>query len=378
MPPGPRSNGADDVEAKVVIGRPIATPLRILAVCAAIVTARYAAAVLLPIVLSVLLFYALDPVVDGLQRWHVPRVVGSVGAVMAVVAVLAEGSLLLWPQIEAVVAKVPAGAGHLRDTLRHTFDASSESPLARVQEAAKAIDAATAEAGEPPVTMPGVTRVEVQQPWRVSDWLWSGGASALSLSGQTITVLFLAIFLLNEDDSFKRKLVRQMETLGDKRITVEVLNEIADQIQRFMWVQVLTSTLVAVVTGLALWWLGVEQPAVWGLFAGVLNIVPYFGPMIVTVVLGAVAFLQFDSIGQTVTVALVTLAITTVEGMWLTPHLLSRAASLNHVAIFVALAFWSWMWGVPGMLLAVPLLMVMKAICDHVEGLAALAAFLGE
>jgi len=221
-------------------------------------------------------------------------------------------------------------------------------------------------------------RVEVQQPWRVSNWLWSGSVTALGLTGQGVTVLFLTIFLLYEDDSFKRKLVGQMETMGSKRITVQVLNDIARQIERFLWVQVLTSTLVAIATGLSLWWLGVEQPAVWGLVAGVMNVIPYFGPLIVTIILAAVAFLQFGSLEQTALVTGVTLAITTVEGMWLTPHLISRAASLNHVAIFLALAFWSWAWGIPGMLLAVPLLMAMKAVCDHVAGLGPLGAFLGE
>ena len=142
--------------------------------------------------------------------------------------------------------------------------------------------------------------------------------------------------------------------------------------------QVLTSAAVALVTGLVLWWLGVQEPAVWGLFAGVMNIVPYFGPLIVTVVLAAVGFLQFGTLEMAALVAGVALAITTFEGMLLTPHLLSRAASLNHVAIFLAIAFWSWAWGVPGMLLAVPMLMAVKAICDHVDGLQAISEFLGE
>jgi predicted PurR-regulated permease PerM len=200
----------------------------------------------------------------------------------------------------------------------------------------------------------------------------------LGAIGQGITVLFLTIFLLIEDDRFKRKLVRRMETLGSKRVTVEILNDIAAQIERFIWVQALTSGVVAVVTGVALWWLGVEQPAVWGLFAGILNVVPYFGPLIVTMVLGAVAFLQFGELGMAALVASTTLVITTLEGNLLTPHLLSRAASLNHVAIFVFIAFWSWLWGTIGMLLAVPILMAFKVTCDRIEGLQGIGEFLGE
>jgi predicted PurR-regulated permease PerM len=207
--------------------------------------------------------------------------------------------------------------------------------------------------------------------------LWTGGIGALGLLGQGVTVLFLTIFLLYEDDSFKRKLVAQMESQNSKRITVRILNDIAAQIERFIWVQALTSAAVAVATWLALWWLGIAEPMVWGVLAGVLNIVPYFGPLIVTAGLAIVAFLQFGTIEMAALIAGVALAITTIEGVFLTPHMLSRAAALNHVAIFVAIAFWSWAWGVPGMLLAAPMLMVVKAICDHVDGLKAVGMVRG-
>jgi predicted PurR-regulated permease PerM len=200
----------------------------------------------------------------------------------------------------------------------------------------------------------------------------------MGIIGQALTVLFLTIFLLYEDDSFKRKLVAQMESRNNKRITVRILNDIATQIGRFIWVQALTSTLVAIATWLALWWIGIAEPMVWGVLAGVLNVVPYFGPLIVTAGLAIVGFLQFGTLEMAAFVAGVALVITTFEGMFLTPHLLSRAASLNHVAIFLAIAFWSWAWGVPGMLLAVPMLMVFKAVCDNVEGLQGIGTFVGQ
>ena len=122
-----------------------------------------------------------------------------------------------------------------------------------MQEAAKAIDAAAAEAASPPPRMPGVTQVEVRQPTRTSDWLWSGGAGALTLAGQTLTVLFLTIFLLSEGDSFKRKFVRHMQTRGSQRVTVTILNDIEQQIGRFIAVTTATSMVVGVATALALW-----------------------------------------------------------------------------------------------------------------------------
>jgi len=356
----------------------VAGSLRILAVCAVVWMLQLAAPVLLPIVLSVLLFYALDPIVDRLERWRVPRALASLAVVLGLVGALGAGVTVLGPEIESVVTKVPAGAAQLRATFRRQRVVQGDSTLEKVQAAAKALDSAVAAAGQPAIETPGVVRVEIQQPWRASDWLWAGGIGVLGFVGQGITVVFLTIFLLNEDDAFKRKLVQRMETRGSKRVTVRVLNNIAKQIERFIWVQALTSCGVAIGTGLALWYLGVQEPAVWGLFAGIMNVVPYFGPLVVTVVLAAVSFLQFGTFDMVVVVAGLALAITTFEGMVLTPHLLSRAASLNHVAIFLAIAFWSWVWGVPGMLLAVPMLMAVKAISDHVDGLEAVSQFIGE
>ena len=353
------------------------TSLHVIAACGVIVMIQFAAPLLLPVVLSVMLFYMLDPIVDRLQKWHVPRLLGSVAVVFGLVGALGAGATALWPQIDSVLMKVPEGTEQLRRTFRQQRRVQGDSPLERIQAAARAVDSAAAEAA-PTTKSPGVTRVEVQQPWRVSDMLWTGSLGAIGIIGQSFTVLFLTIFLLYEDDSFKRKLVAQMESNNSKRITVRILNDIATQIGRFIWVQALTSLLVAVATWLALWYLGIAEPVVWGVVAGVLNIVPYFGPMIVTAGLAIVGFLQFGTFEMAALVASVALIITTFEGMFLTPHLLSRAASLNHVAIFLAIAFWSWAWGVPGMLLAVPMLMVFKAVCDHVEGLQGIGKFVGQ
>lgn len=355
------------------------TSLHVLAACGIIVMMQYASPLLMPIVLSVMLFYMLDPVVDRLQAWHVPRLLGSMVVVFGLVGTIGVGAALLWPQIDSVLTKVPTATANLRKTFREQRRVKGDTTLEKIQEAARAVDSAAAEAGKPvTTTTPGVMRVEVEQPWRVSDWLWTGGLGVIGIAGQAVTVLFLTVFLLYEDDSFKRKLVAQMETQNNKKVTVRILNDIAEQMQRFIWIQVVTSLAVAVATWLALWWLGVAEALVWGVFAGVMNIVPYFGPLIVTAALAIVGYLQFGTIQQAALVAGVALAITTIEGVFLTPHLVSRAASLNHVAIFIAIAFWSWAWGIPGMLLAVPMLMAMKAVCDHVERLKGIGEFLGQ
>jgi predicted PurR-regulated permease PerM len=357
-------------------GRARTIALSIVALSAAVFLLQLTASVLIPLVVSLLLFYALDPIVNRLVRWRVPRSSAALVVMLAFVGGIGAGGWVLWPQIDQVVDDIPEGAAQLRRELRGARG-GDKSTLQRVQEAAKAIDQAAAEASSPPTRTPGVTPVEVRQPARPSDWLRSGGMSALTFVGQSLTVFFLSIFLLSEGDSFKRKFVRHLQSRGSQRMTVKILNDIEQQIGRFITVTAGTSILVGVATGFALWWMGIRHPAVWGLFAGVMNVVPYFGPLAVTAVLSAVGLLQFGTVGGALIVGAVTLTITSIEGMVLTPMLLSKAGALNHVAIFTAIAFWSWAWGASGMLLAVPILMAFKAVCDHVDSLRAVADLLG-
>jgi predicted PurR-regulated permease PerM len=178
---------------------------------------------------------------------------------------------------------------------------------------------------------------------------------------------------------FRRKFVELAgPTLTNKKITVEIIDSISSQIGRFIAVQIFTSVVVGVATWAALAALGLESAALWGLLAGIFNSIPYYGPLIVSGALALVAFLQFGTIHMMLTVAGVSLVITSVEGWLLTPTLMGKVASMNRVAVFVGLLFWSWAWGIWGMLLAVPIMMAMKVVCDHVEDLKPVGRFLGE
>ena len=129
---------------------------------------------------------------------------------------------------------------------------------------------------------------------------------------------------------------------------------------------------------LALWYFGVRQYVIWGLLAGIFNSIPYIGPILVSGGLAVVAFMQFNDVPRALLVSGVALAITSLEGYLLTPALMGRAARMNAVAIFVGLLFWSWIWGIWGAVLAVPMLMMIKAVCDHIEGLQPIGELLGE
>jgi predicted PurR-regulated permease PerM len=225
-----------------------------------------------------------------------------------------------------------------------------------------------------------VQRVQVVEPaFNASDYLWVGGLGLVGLGGQILMILFLSYFLLATGDLYKRKFVKIAgPTLSRRKVTVQILDNISAQIGRFLLALLLANLIVAVSTATLLWWLGLEGWLFWGLAAGVLNTIPYFGPIIISVALAVVAFLQFGTLGGTATVVGGAFAITSLEGWLLTPALMGRAASMNPAAVFIGLLLWGWLWGLWGIVLAVPMMVLFKAICDHVEDLQPVGELLGE
>src|SRR4051812_32344153 len=384
-PPETEDSTAEPVaEAKpIILVRSVA--LTVVAALAVILTLQYAQSVLVPIVLGVLISYGLAPFVGALQRLHLPRAFSAGLAVTVLVGAIGLGMYTLSDQGRAIVSDFPAAAQRIRERVR-THRRATGGALEKVQRAATEIDRAAQEAATPAAAPPAngrrdtaVQQVEVVEPFRATDYLWSGSVGLLGFIGQFVLVLFLVYFFLVTGDLYKRKIVKiGGHTLSEKKITVQIIDEINLQIANFMRVQVFTSFLVAVVTGIALWWLEVDHPIVWGILAGVFNSIPYLGPVLVSGGLGVVSFMQFNDLLRTAYVCGIAFAITSLEGFLLTPMLMGRAAQMNPVAIFVGLLFWSWIWGLWGTILAVPMLMMLKAICDHIEDLQPVGELLGE
>jgi len=381
--PDPDGGAAEVVaEAKpIIVVRNLA--LTVIGALAVILVLQYAQSVLVPIVLGVLISYGLAPFVNALQRLRIPRAFGAGIAVGLLVGGIGLGIYTLSDQAMAIVSDIPTAAQRVREQVR-AHRRTNGGAFEKVQRAATEIDRAAQEAAsttpaQTPGRPAGVQQVEVVEPFRPSDYLWSGSVGLLGFTAQFLVVLFLVYFFLVTGDLYKRKLVKiGGTTLSEKKITVQILDEINVQIENFMRVQVFTSFLVSVATGIALWWLGVDHPVVWGLLAGIFNSIPYLGPVLVTAGLGVVSFMQFDDLLRTAYVCGVAFAITSLEGFLLTPMLMGRAAQMNPVAIFIGLLFWSWIWGIWGTVLAVPMLMMIKAICDHIEDLQPVGELLGE
>jgi predicted PurR-regulated permease PerM len=348
--------------------------LTLVGVATALLLLRYTREVLIPFALSGLLFYALDPAVDWMQRRRVPRSLGALLAVMVLVCGTGSLAYFLEDDVIATVNQLPRGARQL-SSLMQRRPSSAPGPVEAVQQAA---DALQTPAGSERAAA-GIVRVQIQEPgFQASTFLWERSGTVLSGVNQALMVLFLTYFMLLSDQLFKRKLVEIGPTLSRKKVTVKILEDIATQIEQFFLVQIATSLLVGVVTWLALWALGLKQAALWGLLAGVLNSIPYYGPLVVTGGLALIAFLQFGTFYMTALIAGVSLVITTLEGAVLTPMLMGKVAQMNHVTVFAGLLFWSWAWGLWGLLLAVPMMMVIKAVCDEVEDLKPVGRLMGD
>ncbi len=352
-----------------------------IAALGAILMLQYAHSVLIPVVVGVLLSYVLGPAVASMARHGIPRALGAFLVIAALCGGAGYGAYSLSDEAVDIIDDLPRAAERLRERVRRSRSPQEEGTLLeKVQEAATQIDETAAKATEPVPTPRNVQRVQiVQPPFRASDYLWLGGQGLLSFLAQAGVVLFLVYFLLVTDDLFKRKMVKIAgPTLTKKKVSVQIMDEINQQISGFLRVQVITSAIVAVATAAALWGFGVDNYVVWGLLAGVFNSIPYLGPIVVTGGLAVVTFMQFDSLATTAYVAGTAMAITSLEGWLLTPLLMSRAARMNPVAIFIGLLFWSWVWGVWGTILAVPMLMAIKAVCDRVEDFQPIGELLGE
>ena len=351
--------------------------LTIVAFAATMYLLHWAQEAFIPIVLSILISFALEPLVVMLTRIRLPRLVAAGLVVTMSGGALVYGMYSLSDDVAAMVAQLPDAAQRLRQTMQRD---RTPGPFEQVQKAAAELQKTADQATGTNPAPKDVTRVQIEEPAiNIRQYVTWGSTNAIAFAGQATLVFFFVFFLIASGDLFKRKLVKLAgPSLEKKKITVQILDDINRQIARFLFVRIVTSIVVGVATWIAFSMIGLKQAALWGTAAGVFNTVPYFGPVIVALATAVVAFLQYGTVGMAVYVSGISLVITSIEGWLLTPWLTSRMARTNEVAIFVGLIFWSFVWGIWGTLLAVPMLVVVKAYCDHIEDLKSVGELLGE
>ena len=368
----------------VVLTAPVnvrSVALVVIATLASLWVLHWSSALIVPLLLGLIFSYALTPLVDRIVRLHLPRalaaalvVAGLVGGVGSLVYSLSDDAV-------SMIESLPESAQKLRRGIESRRSQVKADPIERVQQAATEIERAAEQSASPgPAPARGVTKVQIEKPrFNVKDYLWPGALGLAAAIGQVTVVIFLTFFLLASGDTFRRKMVRIAgPTFGQKRLTLQALDEVDQQIQRYLMVQLATSALVGAVTWLAFLWIGVENAGVWGMVTFVLNFIPYFGSIVVTGASALLGFVQFGSFEMALLIGGVAMLINSVEGYLLTPWLTGRASRMNPVAVFVGVLAWGWLWGIWGLFLGVPILMVIKAVCDRVEDLKAVGELLGD
>jgi predicted PurR-regulated permease PerM len=343
--------------------------LRIIATIAILYALNWAQSFVISLLLGILLAYTLNPLVEWLGKIKIPRSVASTLVMAAIIWGVIFGAYSLSGQVQSIIAQLPEAVSTFSANMLR-IQKGSISNIQKMQNAASAVEKATSAVTG---TLPAqhTTHIIIDSvPFKVSSFLLAGSRGVLAIIGQIMMVVFLAYFLLLSGDSFKRKLVRLTgPSLTRKKITVNILDEINNSIQNYMFMLLVTNVLVGLITWGTLSWLGLSNAGAWAAAAGLLHLIPYFGPLVTALVTGMAAFLQFNSLLMAILVGSLSLLIATFIGIFVTTWLTGRIAKMNAVAVFISLLFWSWLWGVWGMLLSIPIIVIVKVVSQHVEEL---------
>lgn len=349
--------------------------LTAIVVLACLAALRFAAGLIIPLVLSLLAAFALNPLVRALERLRAPRWLGALVAVGGTVWVLGGTVYLLTDDALAAARRLPEATEVLVRELREVRNGSA-APFDALARAANDLETAASEATGGARRTP---RTAVPIDLGLREWIVFGPMTIVGFAGQLVLLVFLVYFLLASGDLFRRKIVRLAgPSMAGRRRAVVVLSGIQASLERFIVVVVATNAVVAAATWAAFEAFGVRNAAVFALAGGALNTIPYVGSAIAAGAYFVVALWQFGTVESAVLVAGAFVAITTIEGVWLRPWLMGRSARMNNVAVFVALLFWGWLWGAWGMLLAYPIMMVVKTVADHVEDMRPVGELLGD
>lgn len=325
-------------------------------------TMYFMRAMLLPLVLALLLSYLLAPLVRVLAKLRIPPLLGAAIVLLALIGGVGYGISRLSEPAAGWIEKAPYSLNQLKEKLLPL-----KKPMEQVAQATGEIDKLTEP--ESPEAKPQTVVVKKSALAEV----FSQGPEFVA---STVVMLILLYFLLAYDGVFLTKIIRITPRLGDKKKAVSIMREIEHQISRYLLTITAINICLGVAVGITVHFLGLRNPIMWAVMVALLNFVPYLGALtgIICMTLGAV--LSFDSLGHAMLIPAAYLVIATLEGNFITPMVLGRSLTLNPIIILIALAFWGWMWGISGMILAVPILVTFKIFCDHIESMTPVSEFM--
>ena len=327
-----------------------------------------------------MLSYALTPIVRWLhKRVGLPKIIGAAITLGVILFALGYGFTTLQPQALDVLDIVPRAMQKLTAVVRNN-PRDSTSAVDKMKKAATEIERAANEVTAPSPPTPALAPAKLPPAaaaFNLNEYMLMGTASAVTGAGQFFVVICLVYFLLVTGDAFRRTLVRVSgDTLSKKRITVQILDEIDSQIQRYLLVQLVTSALLGFATWAIFAWIGLHDAVVWGCIGALLHLIPYVGPTAFVAITALVAYVQFDTLQPVTVVVGSVLCCIGITGFLLVPWLTQKVGKLKAVVAFVSLLVWGWLWGVWGLLLGVPIVMAINAVCERVEELEPISDFL--
>jgi predicted PurR-regulated permease PerM len=326
-------------------------------------TLRVARDLFLPLMLAFFLSFLLSPLLRVLKRAHIPEALGAALLLLVLAGGVGLGIYSLVTPATEWIAKAPESLTRVQRKLR-----TLRAPMLQMSRTAEEVERTIA--GEPSTAPVAAAKA----PSWIKEALFGGTTAFVS---EAIVVMVLLYFLLASGDLFLRKLIKVLPTFKDKKRAVEIAREMERNISTYLFTVTLINVGVGVAVGVGVWFLGMPNPVLWGVLAFVLTYIPYLGAIVGIGILGLAALLVFDDVGQALAVPAVYMVVSFLEGNFVTPLVLGRRLTLNPVVIFVGLLFWFFLWGIPGALLAVPILAVFKIVCDHVDTLAPIGEFFG-
>jgi predicted PurR-regulated permease PerM len=344
------------------------TPVQIVIIVLGVIAFLYfARPVILPVFLACVAGMTLKPLIRWLSYCHIPLALSAAVVLCLLVAAVGIGFFQLGRPALMWMNEAPQHMTALRQRVQKMFPR-----IARISQAAAAVNNLGATEEEKKEEQKKTPTVEIKDSRGTSSILnWTG--TLLVGIGETLVLVYL---LLASGDLFLHKLVHVMPTLSDKKRAVEVSHEIQQNISNYLFSVSLINISLGIVVSGGLYFMSVPNAAMWGMLVAVLNFVPYFGPVAGVILLTTVGLLTFDTLWQGLLPPAWYLVLHLLEANLITPVLLGRRFTLNPVVIFVSLIFWTWLWGVPGALLSVPILVSIKAVCDRVPAMSPVSELL--
>jgi predicted PurR-regulated permease PerM len=334
--------------------------LWIIAIIATLFFLRAAKTLMIPIAVAVLLSYAFEPVVAWLERYRVPRLAGTSLVLLLVLGASAGGAYTLRDDAMKLLETLPKAAHQARELVSSQLGIKPEV----LTEATKGLGPTSGDRSG------GTDAADLPSQQAAGSLVQAAVSSVFSLAWHVVVVFFLIGFLLASGRQVRNRLVEIAGSDADRRhLTAKIIDDINAQIQRYLLVLLFTGAIVAVATWLVLAWMGVQHALMWGVLAGIFNAIPYFGPVIVCGGLFVVGLMQDGGLTQALEMSGAVLLITSLEGWLLTPPLMGKAERMNSLVVFLGLLLWIWLWDEWGTILAVPILVIVKSVADHVDRL---------